>query len=256
MRSLLIAVFAVLTGAGSALAQGGVIIYDHEVRYDFEIPEQMRNRVELPSGKYVAWQLQFDATGSLMEPVPVEEEEEGDGREARFGQFLKRFSPSRRDQEDLVSTYVSFGGEPPIETTEFMGRTFRIEGGRPLTWSLAAEQKEFMGYMVQKATAVQDSSEIEAWFTPQIPIPSGPGQYHGLPGMVLIVSVDRGMELYSAREISLEASGEPIEVPDDGQEVSREEYEAIVVEKLKEVEEEAARMQNRFRRRGPGGDKQ
>jgi len=51
-----------------------------------------------------------------------------------------------------------------------------------------------------------------------------------------VVSVDSGKELYSATEIDLTALEDgAISPPDEGDEVSRDEYEQIVEEKLEEV---------------------
>lgn len=91
--------------------------------------------------------------------------------------------------------------------------------------------------MVQKATAVQDSTTIEAWFTPEISVSAGPGLFGGLPGMILVVSVDDERLVYSATEINLDGLEDGmIKAPEDGHQVSRDEYEEIVAKKLKEVE--------------------
>jgi GLPGLI family protein len=100
---------------------------------------------------------------------------------------------------------------------------------------------------VQKATAMQDSTVIEAWFTPEIPVSTGPGLYGGLPGLILVVSVDGGHETFSATEVSLGDLEEgAMTAPEDGQQVTREEYEAIVAEKLEEL---AMRRRSRGDRR-------
>lgn len=249
----ILACLVLLTGAQETAAQSGSILYDHATRYELEIPEQMRARVEVPEERYTAMLLRFDETGSFMAQDP-DQDGGSEGEEDRFARFITRISPSRRDQEVLLASYVSFDGEPSVEQIRFMGRDFRVEGVEPWAWKLAADQKEFQGYVVQKATATRDSVEVEAWFTPQIPISSGPGPYHGLPGMILLVSVDRGKEIYSAREITLNAdSTDPIEPPEDGQKLSREEYEAIVEEKLAELDAQYRQFRQRFRGRRPGG---
>ena len=92
-----------------------------------------------------------------------------------------------------------------------------------------------MGYMVQKAETEHDGKNIEAWFTPQVPVSAGPGQFGGLPGLILVLSVNRGEELYSATSIDLGELETVITPPEDGDEISREEYEQIVEEKLEEL---------------------
>ena len=101
---------------------------------------------------------------------------------------------------------------------------------------LFRSQAEFLGYAVQKATAVVDSSVIEAWFTPEIPVQGGPATFGGLPGMILVVSVNDGEVQYTATGVSLSAIAEGVIVrPTEGDEVTREEYEKIVAEKLEEL---------------------
>jgi len=124
-----------------------------------------------------------------------------------------------------------------VDAPEIQGPTFHKEDERPaFEWKLTGEQAEFLGYVVHKATAQQDSSTIEAWFTPQIPIPGGPATYGGLPGMILVVSVDESQVQYSATAVSLTTVAEGVIVrPTEGEAVSRERYEEIVAEKLEEL---------------------
>ena len=155
-------------------------------------------------------------------------------------------SSNRADQEVLLEAYVRYEDGMMAETRDFMTKKFLLTGTRPaFEWKLTGEQSEFLGYSVQQALAVHDSSTIEAWFTPEIPVPAGPGPFGGLPGMILSVSVDDGQTVYSATEIKLDpVDAAVIKAPEDGDEVSHVEYEKIVAEKLEEIE---------MRRRSRGG---
>ncbi len=235
-----------------ASAQEGSISYGRSVRLDFQLPpgrEAMRAR--LPSESVSSIVLFFDEVASLSRVVP-EAEDAADGQQNRMMGFLTRmrqFSTSRGDHETIVEAYRTFDDGTVTEAREFMGRTFLIAGPEPVyEWRLSGEQSKFLGFTVQKATVVQDSSTIEAWFTPEIPISSGPGPFSGLPGMILVISIDDGSEVYSATEVSLDSLAEGlIRAPQGGDEVSREAYEQIVVEKLKEVQ-----TRSRARRRPRG----
>jgi GLPGLI family protein len=134
-------------------------------------------------------------------------------------------------------TYSHFDEEVVIEKRDFMGRTFLITGTpAPLAWRLTDERSEFLGYLCQKAIATRDSTTIEAWFTPQIPVPAGPGTYSGLPGLILVVNENDGQRSIVAKELSLEPLGEDaIVAPEDGKQVTRAEFDAIVEEKMKEM---------------------
>lgn len=221
-------------------AQQGTIRYDRAVKYDFEIPEQMPQamRDQIGSANVTSMVLHFKASEWVMKPVQAAAPQPASDRVSGLAIRLKLGSTSRSDQESLLDTYVNSEAGTVSETRELMGRTFLINGAQPsYAWKLTGEESEFLGYKVQKATAVQDSTTIEAWFTTQIPVSAGPGLYGGLPGMILAVSVNDGHTTYAATDVSLEAlAGEAIVAPSAGDKVSREEYEQIVVEKLKELE--------------------
>jgi len=146
-------------------------------------------------------------------------------------------SASRNAQETLVEAYTRYDEGTIVEARQLLGRSFIIADERPTySWKLTSEQAEFLGYVVQKATAVQDSSVIEAWFTPQIPVQGGPATFGGLPGMILVVSIDDGQVQYTATGVSMSPIAEGVIVrPTEGDGVTREEYEEIVAEKLEEL---------------------
>ena len=242
-------------------AQQGTITYTYSAKYDFEIPERWADQI--PTARSSTVLLHFGPSASLMTRAPEVEEAQAvapisdraipSARVAGMAARMRRGSAARSDQEDIRDAYVRYDEGTIVETRDFMGRTFRIAGQRPAyEWRLTSEQAEHRGYMVIKATAQQDSTAVEAWFTPEIPVQGGPASFGGLPGMILVLSVDDGRVQYFATEIDLEGVAEDlIRPPEDGDEVTREEYEEIVAEKL----EELAKLRGRDGRdRGPGGD--
>lgn len=86
---------------------------------------------------------------------------------------------------------------------------------------------------------------VTAWYTPQIPVANGPGEYAGLPGLILELNVYRHTILCSKIVLNPKES-EKIEPPTKGKEVTREEYNKIVKEKMDE-------MRENFRGRGGRG---
>ncbi len=228
-----------------ASAQEGNIRYDYSVKFDYKIPKAWAKFADqIPTRSNASMVLLFSGAESLMKVVPVGEEETSAAPLTDMGARatgavarLKMGSVSRKDQETQLGVYMNQDEGISIESMDFMGRTFLISGELPeYAWRLTGEQSEFLGFTVQKATAVQDSSSIEAWFTTEVPASGGPGLFSGLPGMILTVSVDDGQITYSATEVSLEGlGGDVIEVPTEGDEISRDDYEQIVVEKLDEI---------------------
>lgn len=157
-----------------------------------------------------------------------------------------------------------------------------------LDWQLGKESKQIGEYVVFKATAIkkvdpndlqmarpkkkddkakesddakkQDSQdpmdmieipeeiEVTAWYTPQIPVSNGPGEYAGLPGLIMELSFYR-TTLLCSKIVMNPSNPEKIERPKKGKKVSQEEYAAIVKEKMEELREN---FQNRDGRRGGG----
>ncbi|MBT8262280.1 MAG: GLPGLI family protein [Bacteroidia bacterium] len=78
--------------------------------------------------------------------------------------------------------------------------------------------------------------QVTAWFTPQIPVGNGPGEYAGLPGLILELNAYRTTLLCSKIVLNPE-DADVIEAPNKGKEVTREEYNKIVKEKMDEMRE-------------------
>ena len=78
--------------------------------------------------------------------------------------------------------------------------------------------------------------EVVAWYTPQIPVNQGPGEYWGLPGLILEVNADRTTILCSKIVMNPEEK-DNLKKPSKGKEVTRDEYTEIVQKKIKEMQE-------------------
>ncbi len=77
---------------------------------------------------------------------------------------------------------------------------------------------------------------ITAWYTPQIPVNQGPGDYWGLPGLILEVNANRTTILCSKIVLNPEEK-EEIKMPSKGKEVTRPEYNDIMKKKMEEMRE-------------------
>jgi GLPGLI family protein len=69
---------------------------------------------------------------------------------------------------------------------DFMGSEFLVK--QPLIdykWKIVMEQKMIKGYPCMKAQKEDSLYVVEAWFSSQIPVSSGPKGLYGLPGMIL-----------------------------------------------------------------------
>ena len=224
--------FALLLSPLTSAAQEGKVIYDETVKIEINLPPEMADmKDKIPNSQTAQKMLVFNETESMTraadeeaEPVNIAHESEG---------IAFKMSVIGEENE----TYVNFDDEQSIEKRDFMGRTFLITGDlEPIAWKLTSERSEFLGYMCMKATAVRDSTTLEAWFTPEIPIPAGPELYGGLPGLILVLNIDDGKRSFAAKEVQLEElPDDAIQKPAKGKKVSREEFDKIVEDKMKEM---------------------
>ena len=158
-----------------------------------------------------------------------------------------------------------------VQTQEFYGKRFLVKDDlQAITWNMGSESKLIGQYMCFKATTTIPTNElnwfsfswsdlatmgteneaneikmteVEAWYTLQIPVKHGPAEYWGLPGLILEVSAGNTTILCSQIVINPREKL-TIEAPDKGTEIAKKEYRATVQGKMLEM------RNNRGRRRG------
>ena len=92
---------------------------------------------------------------------------------------------------------------------------------------------------------VDKTITVTAWYTPQIPVNSGPDMYYGLPGLILEVNDDITTFLCSKVVLNPDEKSE-IKEPQKGKKVNQAEYDAIIKKKSDE-------MMERFKTRSKRG---
>tara|TARA_B110000503_G_scaffold116282_1_gene175247 strand:+ start:1206 stop:2039 length:834 start_codon:yes stop_codon:yes gene_type:complete len=176
------------------------------------------------------------------------------------------------------SIYKNLKDKEMIEDVEqFSKRFLVVEPMDQPKWEMGTETKKIGQFTCYKATMVKVDNKVDwgsmfsrrgnnkkkdstktvttkeavkmiavtAWYTPQIPVSSGPETYFGLPGLIL--EINEGRTTMLCTEIVLNPS-EIIEIkkPTKGKEVNREDYNKIVKEKTEEIREQ-------FKSRGSRG---
>jgi len=175
------------------------------------------------------------------------------------------------------SIYKSLKDKKMIEDVEQFSKRFLVtEAMEQPKWQLGTETKKIGNYVCYKATLTKEDTNVDwgsifsrrrdndkkdstktkekpkvkmlnitAWYSPQIPVSSGPDKYYGLPGLILELNAGRTTMLCT--EIIINSDEVlVIKEPNKGKEVSRDEYNEIVKKKSEELRE-------RFRNRGRGG---
>ncbi len=218
----------------------GEIVYEDKRNLHKNLPpemEAMKDRIpEFRKSKKI---LYFNSEEALYINKPKDEKEakaqqefRGEGRRGRRG--------GRFGRNENNKFYTSIADGQSIDFRNFFGKDFLIEGSREsLKWKITGDQKQVGSYLCQKATFQDSTQSIVAWFTPMIPVSSGPDNYFGLPGMILHMDFDGGTRQITAIDISLKALEPDVIVkPTDGKKITEEDFNKMREEKIKEMEEE------------------
>ena len=188
--------------------------------------------------------------------------------------------PSWSRSNGQGSIYKNISDKNMIEDIEMFSKRFLVsEKMEPLQWEMEMETKKIGNYTCYKATLVKEDTKVDwgaifsrrrnnkkkdstktsenmpekkmltvtAWYTPQIPVSTGPDVYWGLPGLILELNAGRTTMLCT--EVSINSDGIlEIEEPKKGKKVTRVAYTKIVKEKTAELKE-------RFKNRGRGNNR-
>lgn len=184
--------------------------------------------------------------------------------------------------------YKNIKSKTFIQDQEFFGKQFLIkEDMQPYSWKMGSETKQIGKYTAFKATAMVPAEdlnwmqvefrgrgnnrnndeattdnteelitepevvEVIAWYTPMVPVSQGPGEYWGLPGLIIELSAGNTVMLCS-KIIMNPDNKDDIKMPEKGKEVTKKEYKQIITEKVEELRSNRGR-DGGGRRDGGGG---
>ena len=223
-----------------------------------EITHEMQNQIKAMMKKQ--FEKTYTLSFNISESVYQEEQSiDNAGQSGGMSMIMGSFQGGKRYKNVKTNIYK--------EETEFFGKPFLIEDKlEDYQWELIDESKQIGQYVVFKAIATQkvdslDFTEYErkeksktdtivspldefklpkekkiiAWYTPQIPIKTGPNEYWGLPGLILELKSGKTTMLCSKIVLNPKEPVD-IEVPKKGKSVSRDEYKKLMKDKLKEME--------------------
>ena len=135
---------------------------------------------------------------------------------------------------------------------EAYGKRFLIEDDlETIKWNSTKETKMIGKYLCIKATAVtlvddfykednkkekQKELKITAWYTPEIPVSTGPELFNGLPGLILELHKDK-MHYVCNKIILNPKEKTEIVAPKKGEKVTQKEFDKMNQKKQKEMRE-------------------
>lgn len=257
MKKYIYCLLALLPVAGFAQNFQGIAVYESKTSFDFddaetktegdalppEIDAQIQEQLKKAFEK--TYVLKFDKSTSIYKEEEKLDKPSGDGS---------------------VMVSVSFNGggtlfknlkdQASLTETEIFGKEFLVTDKlEKLDWKMTGDTKKIGNYNCFKATAVIKAKEndevdkavsltamppkdmtVTAWYTPDIPISNGPGDYWGLPGLILEVNDGHTTLLCSKITLNPKEKFE-IKAPKKGSKVTRKEFEKIMEEKSNEMME-------------------
>jgi GLPGLI family protein len=121
--------------------------------------------------------------------------------------------------------YANYNTGERVSQLSLDRETFLVSANtEPIQWQITGDESEFLGFPTLKAISTIDERYVEAWFTPAIPASIGFNLYHGLPGLILVLTEDGGKRTARATSVSLGPLVDPILVPSRGRVISPEEF--------------------------------
>lgn len=215
----------------------GVVNYTHTIKIDIsgrDLPKEILDQI--PKERISHKTLIFNENESSYKTLIKEEETDVEGESGGMRFRMRMMGGNEKEQ-----TYKNLEEKIAIDQRDLMGKLFKINADIEDTeWKITGEKKIIFKYMVLEAqTMIDDTVAISAWFTPQIPVSNGPQMFGGLPGLILEVHIgEEGKNVIRPTEIALrEIDVSEIVKPDEGKEVTHDEFREIRKEKMQEMRE-------------------
>ena len=197
--------------------------------------------------------LEFDSNSSYFQ----EEERldpNGQGGGFNWMQFVTGPAMGTIHRDIQSNTYTN--------KKELFGKIFLVKDSIPeIKWVMTGETKKIGIYNAYKATSTKEVEErvmsfnnrsretqslnnpeekkmkevvMTAWFTPEIPVSTGPQMFGGLPGLILEISADN-LTMLCTKVVLNPKEKFKIKRPSKGKVVSSPEYEKIAADKAEEM---------------------
>jgi GLPGLI family protein len=240
MKKILFSAGMLLSLLSHAQMKEGKIIYERTMTIQARNFNNIDPNIaaQIPRTRTDNYELLFSNGQSLYQFLPSATND--DGGTVSGGGFVMRFAGGNND-----IVYHNFDKGMKVEQRELMDRSFVITDSiRKGTWKITDETKTILKYTARKAvgqristrnqmtmengemkrTEVQDTSEVIAWFTTDIPVSVGPEIQGQLPGAILELDINKGLMVYKAVEVSPKVNVKNIKEPKDGKKISAAEF--------------------------------
>jgi GLPGLI family protein len=273
--TMMVAVASLLTMAAAAQVTEGKVVYERKINMHKSIPPEMEQmKAMIPEFQTSKMELAFKDQQSLYQPFKTDDEDMpsgeaiggggGGGRRnfGGFGAFGGGNSVSFKDYEKDTKTDIR----------ELGPKKYLIDDSlKHYSWKLTTDTMTILGHLCHKATTsikgtsfnmnrfggnrngggdtsnrkpiVIPDQLVTAWFADDIASPSGPDDFGGLPGLIMLVDIGEGNMVYTP--LSFDAKAGTVKAPSGAKKITRDEY-----------REMAEQQFGGMRRAGGGGGQQ
>lgn len=231
MKKLIIALTTLfISFSASAQTTTGMVSYKETIKLDIRLEGDMAQFADmLPKEQSFDKLLHFSPEASLYKAAPKKEAPTPGG--------IRRIMIDGNGSDEIV--YRDLKENTMVSQKEFMSRKFLVSGDKKkMNWKMTGKQKTILGYACQEAVADADSQKITAWYTPSIPVGTGPSEFGGLPGLVMEVNAGERYVITATEVVPGEQDKKLLVKPNEGKKMNRQQFEAMVTEKTKEMQEE------------------
>lgn len=268
MKKILLIAAVFVSLAAAAQTKEGKVVYErtmqmNNVRFGGiggNIPPELQAQLDrMPKSRSDQYELLFTPEHSLYQFLPNAAAEEGGGTFSGGGMVIQM----RTASNEVIYTNLATGAR--VEQREMLDKSFVVtDTVSRLQWKLSDETKPILNFTARKATAnnvvtrprvtmengemkremVTDTVPVVAWFTTEVPVPTGPNFQGQLPGLILELDMNRGQTVIKAIEYSSKVAANKIKEPKDGKRLTAAEFTA-----------EREKMMEEMRKNMPAGNR-
>jgi len=234
MKKLFVAgICLLMITALQAQQKEGKVIYERTMQMQIKINDERLEQM-MPKSRTDKFEMSFGNNQSLYKHVDDDDQTDEVGGN---GMQIKMVGPG---MDDII--YCNYDNSIRTEQRELMGKKFLVSDSiRKLNWKLGDDTKTIAGYNCRKATAqrfgkrmtmnmdngvmekkeINDTTNIVAWFTTDIPVSAGPEVPGQLPGLILALDMNDGRMTYVATSVTPKVDLASIKEPTKGKKVTQ-----------------------------------
>jgi GLPGLI family protein len=197
-----------------------VVVNNHKAMGEGTWAEMFKDKIPKLSTSY--YQLTFDADKSIYLFNRKDE---------------KTKSPWNNDNGEDNIWYNDYSTEKFTQQKIIFGETYILADSlRKIDWKITNENRMIAGFNCRKAVGVLfDSVYVFAFYTDEITVSGGPMSLHGLPGMILGITIPRMFSSWVATKIEINGINfSKINAPTKGKKRKPVELEANIIEATKD----------------------